>query len=155
MLRRPWILLLLVLLSVQAGAELKPFRADTINEIEARSQGQPFLLALWSLDCPPCFKELDMLSRWIKKYPGQNVVLISADDSSLADQAWQVIQKYNMEKVDGWIFSDDFSERIRYNIDPSWHGELPRSYFYSADHTRQAHSGTLSEQMLIRWVAQE
>lgn len=155
MLRRPWILLLLALLSVQADAELKPFRADTIKEIEARFQGQPFLLALWSLDCPPCFKELDMLSRWIKKYPGQNVVLISTDDSSLADQAWQVVQKYNMEKVDGWIFSDDFSEKIRYSIDPSWHGELPRSYFYSADHTRLAHSGTLSEQMLIRWVAQE
>ncbi|MBE9539252.1 MAG: hypothetical protein IMF06_09235 [Proteobacteria bacterium] len=60
-----------------------------------------------------------------------------------------------MEKVDSWIFSGDFAEKIRYNIDPSWHGELPRSYFYSADHTRQAHSGTLSEQMLIRWLAQE
>ncbi len=96
-----------------------------------------------------------MLARWLKEYPGQNVVLISTDDSSVADQAWQVIEKYNMEKVDGWIFSDDFAERIRYNIDPNWHGELPRSYFYFADHTLHAHSGILSEQILTRWVGQQ
>jgi len=154
MLYHRWIPLLLVLLSVQVSAEFKPFQADSLKEIQERYQGQAFLLTLWSLECSPCLRELDMLSRWVEKYPGQNIVLISTDDPSVADKAWQLIKKYKLAKLDSWIFSDQFTERLRYNIDPNWHGELPRSYFYSSNHERHGHSGALSEQMLKSWAGQ-
>jgi thiol-disulfide isomerase/thioredoxin len=150
---RPVILLFwFILLSQQVSAELKPFGTTSLKEIQNRYRDQPFLLALWSLDCPPCFQELEMLSRWIEQHPGQNLVLISTDQPGLADQAWRVLEKYKLHKVDNWIASDSIVERFRYHIDPRWHGELPRSYFYSAGHERRAHSGTLSEQMVNHWI---
>ncbi len=152
MLYHRWILLLLVLLSVQVSAEFKPFQTDSLKEIQERYQGQPFLLTLWSVECSPCLRELDMLSRWVKKHPGQNIVLISTDDISIAEEAWQLIRKYKLAKLDSWIFSDQFSERLRFNIDPNWHGELPRSYFYSSNHERRGHSGPLSEKMVKTWA---
>jgi iron complex outermembrane receptor protein len=39
-------------------------------------------------------------------------------------------------------------ERLRFSIDPTWHGELPRSYFYAADDSFKAHSGILTEEKL-------
>ena len=134
--------------------ELQPFGTGSLEEIQARYAGQPFLLALWSLECPPCFKELDMLSRWIKEHPRQNLVLISTDSPDSADQVRQLIGKYGLSQADNWIASDHIIERFRFTIDPGWHGELPRSYLYSAQHKRHAYSGTLPEQMVNYWLVQ-
>ena len=140
---------------MQASADLKPFGTTGLDEIQASYKGQPFLLALWSLECPPCFQELELLSRWVEKHPERNLVLISTDSSDSADQVRRVLQKYRLDRADNWISSDHFVERFRYSIDPDWHGELPRSYFYSANHKRDAHSGTLSEQMVNHWIQKQ
>ena len=29
--------------------------------------------------------------------------------------------------AENWMFTDDFVERLRYEIDPQWHGEIPRT----------------------------
>lgn len=153
---RPVILLFcFILLSQQVSAGPQPFGTTSLQQIQSRYMDQPFILALWSLDCPPCFQELEILSRWIEKHPGQNLVLISTDQPEFADQVWRVLKQYKLDKVDNWIASDPIVERFRYHIDPRWHGELPRSYFYSASHERRAHSGTLSEQMVDHWMQKQ
>ena len=49
-------------------------------------------------------------------------------------------------------FRDRFA-KLRYGIDPSWFGELPRSYFYDAAHNRLPHSGALNEDHIEAWLA--
>ena len=54
------------------------------------------------------------------------------------------------------VSSDAFSpEKLRYVIDQDWYGELPRSYYYDADHQRSSHSGTLSQQQLSAWLGKK
>ncbi|MFT5164280.1 MAG: hypothetical protein ACI9FJ_002881, partial [Alteromonadaceae bacterium] len=40
----------------------------------------------------------------------------------------------------------------RYAIDPSWYGELPRSYFYDAAGGRTAKSGLVNNETLKKWL---
>jgi hypothetical protein len=56
---------------------------------------------------------------------------------------------------DGWIFSDAFPQRLRLEIDPHSYGELPRTYFYSSDHSHHAVSGKLSTEQVERWICEQ
>lgn len=54
--------------------------------------------------------------------------------------------------VDSWVFDDPIPERLRHAIDPSWYGELPRTYLYDARHQREAIVGVVGEQRLRAWL---
>ena len=38
-----------------------------------------------------------------------------------------MLAKTGLSGAENWIFSDPFTERLRFEIDPSWHGEIPRT----------------------------
>lgn len=145
-------LLLSVLPALAQG--LKPFQTDSLAQITAAREGRPFLLLLWSLDCPPCLKELGQLQELAKTPAAQGLVLVSTDGPAQRADAQRTLQRLGLERLDNWIFADDFAARLRYHIDPDWFGELPRAYFYGADHRRTAKSGVLNPQWLQHWLQQ-
>ena len=110
-------------------------------------------MALWSLDCPPCRAELDLLGKIHQENPRLRLVLISTDDSSQVQAAQDVLHKSGLDKVESWIFGEPNAQRLRYEIDAAWYGELPRSYFYAADHIRVSVSGALKPHQLESWLA--
>ena len=57
----------------------------------------------------------------------------------------------NPGPVQHWMFADEFSERVRYSVDKSWRGEMPRTYFFDAAHDAAAHSGLLDRRMVEQW----
>lgn len=155
---RTRLLTVLLLLSIGqpafAAAELRPFLSDSLAQITAAREGRPFLLLLWSLDCPPCLKELAGLKALAREMDGRELVLVSTDGPSNSAAAARVLHDLGLGGLDNWIFADDYSERLRYHVDPDWFGELPRAYFYSADHNRRAHSGVLTPEQLQHWLQQ-
>ncbi len=137
---------------INASQQMKAFETDSLAQITSQRQGQAFLMVLWSVDCPPCFKELALLQRMGAKLNQTNIVLISADDYQQREAAQDVLRDYQLDHLDQWIFSANLPERLRYQIDPGWYGELPRAYFYAPDHQRRAHSGVLDEKTLEAWL---
>lgn len=146
-----WLPTLLGLLALPALAELKPFAADSLPQILAERQSRPFLLLLWSLDCPPCRQEFARLQQLQGSIDRHNLVLIATDDIQNQEEAQAVLHGFGLEAADNWIFADPMPERLRYRIDPNWFGELPRAYLYTADQQRSAYSGVLSEATLQQW----
>mgnify|MGYP000126003243 CR=1 FL=1 len=135
-----------------AAPNLKPFRANSLNQITAKRAGHAFIMVLWSIDCPPCLKEFEYYQALKAQFTNTNIVLISTDspdDSALIEQ---VLFDHQLQTIDSWIFSDSLPERLRYKIDPNWYGELPRTYFYDADHQRKAHSGMVTQTQLQQWL---
>jgi hypothetical protein len=59
---------------------------------------------------------------------------------------------YGLEKSPQWIFADAMPERLRFEIDRRWHGELPRTYLYDRQHTVQAFSGLVPAEQLAQWI---
>ncbi len=143
----------LVLLSATSWASgaVKPFQEVSLGRIAAERVGHPFLLLLWSIDCPPCMQELDHLQDLSSRFSYDNVVLVSTDGPAQSTVVRQTLESYELNHIDSWIFADSYPERLRFHIDSSWFGELPRAYFYDAQHQRTAHSGVLSKEMLERW----
>lgn len=135
-----------------AYADIKPYNADTINEIQSHYKGQAFLMILWSHDCPPCRKELEYLETIQQHQAITNIVLINTDGNDEITTVESILKSHQLSALDNWIFAHSNIEKLRYSIDPNWAGELPKSYFYDALHERQAKSGSLSIEVLQRWL---
>lgn len=116
-----------------------------------KRRSQPFLLVLWSVTCGPCREEFALLREMRSRYPRMPLVLISTDDISDEDVAARAFNDYGMVGEESWIFAGD-AQRLRYEIDPEWYGELPRAYFYAANHARVGISGSLAPEQIEGWV---
>ena len=145
--------MLLLCLPGLAVAELRPFSEESLKEITDARNGRPFLLVLWSIDCPPCLKELKHIGQLYSQFAPGSLVLVSTDSADYADEAQQVLAHNELTDAESWLFAGNFPERLRYRIDPNWYGELPRAYFYDAKHERVGRSGTLSLELLKQFIA--
>jgi len=148
-----FLIALLYCFSINAHADIKPFTFDSLNEIENSYPDTPFLLILWSTDCPPCLKEFALLENLKKEYDQFNLVLINTDGLSEQTVAKKILLEFSLEHSDNWIFSESNLEKLRYHIDIDWAGELPRAYFYYPSQPRSVVSGLLTKEMLETWLA--
>ena len=51
--------------------------------------------------------------------------------------------------LDNWIFSDADEEKLRYDIDARWFGDLPRSYFFPVKGKIKRLKGALTSAELL------
>lgn len=144
--------LLSALILPAAAQELKPFVAGSIKEITVVRQGKPFILGMWSLTCAHCREELVLLSGLVKKHPDLDLVLIATDTPEEGEAIGAALRQSGLGGAEAWVFADPFAERLRFEIDPKWHGELPRTYLYDPSHKAQAFSGKLDALLMERWL---
>jgi hypothetical protein len=93
------------------------------------------------------------LARSVREHPGVEVVFVATDDAARAAEAERFLAGHGLGDRESWIFDDPNPQRLRYEIDPRWYGELPRSYCYDHTHRRVALSGKLEQEHLQRWAA--
>jgi len=143
------LVLLSLLMTVTARADnktLQPFIDGSYQQILATHEGRPMVFVIWSLTCSSCLKEMSSLNEWRKKTPTVEMILLSTDDISEQTEVQQVLQKHGLDGLENWIFADENAQKLRFQIDPRWYGEMPRMYFFNAKHERTGVSGVLSEQ---------
>lgn len=139
-------------LSAQAAPEVKPFVRGSVKEIAAARQGQPYILAFWSLTCTHCRDELKLLGDLLKQHPALSLAVVSTDPPEEASAIAATLAEYRLERAEAWVFADSFSERLRADVDRKWHGELPRTYLYDGNHQATAISGKIDLQQIERWL---
>lgn len=130
---------------------LQPFNKDSLAKIETLYKDTEFLFVLWSLDCPPCFKELELLSTLHKQDKLPRLILVSTDGQEHIQEVSSILKQYGLAHVENWYFNT-MPDLLRSKIDKKWYGELPRSYFYTQDGKRQSHSGALNQTVLTTWL---
>ncbi len=136
-----------------AAPDVRPFVAGSLGRIVAERQGKPFVLAFWSVSCTHCPQELRALGELKKRQPGLDIVLVAADSTEEAAQGAELATRFGLGRVEQWVFADEMPERLRFEIDPRWHGELPRTHFYDRAHRVEAVSGVVPARRLGAWVA--
>jgi len=140
--------ILLMLLNTSAEAEqpaLQPFAAGSYQQMLASNANQPFMLVVWSITCSSCLKDMPLLSRIHKKRPGLKIVMLAADDISETGQIQPILEKNQLSGIENWVYADENTQKLQFEIDPKWYGELPRTYFFDKAHHREGFSGVLSE----------
>ena len=145
-----FIITFLLTYSISSYAELKEFDAHSFKNIEGRYQEEKFLVILWSVDCPPCMKEFSILQKLNQKKKEVNLILINVDGKSAMSIAQDILKKFSLYNYDNWIFADSYIEKLRYSIDRSWSGEVPRSYLYEPGKGRVTVSGVIPEEVIER-----
>lgn len=140
-------LLLLISLHVNATTPLYP------NQVKQLLTEAPRLVMLWSVDCPPCYKELSMLEDLLKTHPQLPITLIATDDdSSRYSEIEALHQRLHGEQLQKRVFAELAASQIRFAIDPTWTGVLPRSYFISHPGQLSGHSGALNAKHILDWL---
>ena len=141
-------------------ANVQPLNVQSFSkcafvEMKLQKLGERWLMVLWSLDCPACFKELKLMQTLQQKNKDKalNVVFINADDNDeVAFERQQVIAFYEMDSFANFYFIDGQGDASRYQIDPQWYGELPRSYFVNEQGEFHGKSGLLDEALINKWL---
>lgn len=147
-------LALLLITSTASALELQSFGPGSMNEIRASAEQRIHIVSFWSVDCSACYKEMDLWHALSQQYPQLKITVISTDPPEYRDEVMQVIREKKLSHLQHWQFDHSSAQRLRYEIDPQWYGELPRTYLYQANGESIAASGLLDEKVLRQWLAQ-
>lgn len=146
-----WTLAALIFSSAPLEArEPRPFISGSYAEIRAAYAERAFLLAFWSLDCTHCREGLALFGRLRERDSALPVILVATDVPEESAAIAATLARHGLADAESWVFADPFTERLRFEVDPRWRGELPRIYLFGP-HGVRAISGRLTEQEIEAW----
>jgi thiol-disulfide isomerase/thioredoxin len=117
---------LMTFLAANADAgETKPFGRGTWNEILKAHRGHDLAVHFWSLGCAPCLAEMPRWAEFRKTLPHMRLVLVSIDSIAMKERLERVLARHGLDAVESWAFADSFADRLLFEVDPEWRGELP------------------------------
>jgi hypothetical protein len=132
-----------------AAGPIRPLEADSFRQIVAAHEGKPFVVVVWALDCDYCGPSFEALARaqHQRKLP---VVAIATDRAGDAEATRYIEKKLQAAGLDAerWAFGGAPAEQLRFAIDPKWHGEMPRSYWFNGHGGVTAHSGVITKKLI-------
>jgi hypothetical protein len=141
-----WVLLTAFNLSANGQSELKPFTSGSYQQLLVNNANNSFMLVVWSVDCSSCLKEMALLSDIHKNNPNIKMIMLAADELSASEHIEQILKQHQLDGLENWVFADENSQKLRFEIDPKWYGELPRTYFFDSAHQRTGKSGVMSKE---------
>jgi thiol-disulfide isomerase/thioredoxin len=150
---RKWIVAALLLAALPAGAaELQRFERGSWKEVLAAHAGRPAIVHFWGLTCAPCLAELPRWGELAAERKNLDLVLIAADPLSQEEERIAgTLKRAGLDQVESWGFSG-FASRLRFEIDPRWHGELPRTMLIAADGSARTLTGVADLAEIRAWL---
>ena len=151
------ILLLAALPAVSASdSAMMSFQRGSWRQLLHSHAGRPMLVHFWGVTCGPCKVELPQLGEFMKQHPAIQVMTIDADlvpNSEAA--ALAMLRSAGLSSAENWMFSDGFADRLRYEIDPAWQGEIPRTLLIAADGNITTIEGSAEPSVLEKWSVEQ
>ncbi|ARJ65762.1 thiol-disulfide isomerase [Magnetospirillum sp. ME-1] len=147
------LLVLLSMVAATASADPRPFVRGSWQTLLQAHAGRPLAVHFWSLTCAPCLAELPQWRDTVKA-GGVDVVLVTTDPPEDTPKVERTLKRAGLDKVESWGFADSFVEKLRFEIDREWRGELPLTILVTASGKRESRTGTLSRQDMESWLAE-
>lgn len=125
------------------AAEFTPLdRAAAGKLLDPQSYAQPTVVALWSSDCSHCRKNLELLAKLSKSNKRLQVITIAAEPETAA--LAPILDRYRLPGA-RYAYGSGNPDAIAYAIDPTWAGELPRSFLFNGVGGKEKISGVISK----------
>jgi thiol-disulfide isomerase/thioredoxin len=140
---------------VSFAVDFRDFDAKTLAALRAEYAGRPFVLAFWSIHCEPCREEMGQWGPLQRRYPQVPILLVATDRRSERAVLAKLLSRYDLKGVQTWAYADEFDERVRFGVDRSWRGELPRTYLFDAVHHAEARSGPANLAWIEPWLSRQ
>ncbi|MDO9269432.1 MAG: hypothetical protein Q7T96_10030 [Methylobacter sp.] len=132
--------------NIPAQADPSAFISGSYQQILTANANRPFMLVVWSINCSSCLKDMELLSNIHKSKPDLKMIMLAADEPSATEQIQQILEKNQLSGIENWAYADENTQKLQFEIDPKWYGELPRTYFFDKTHQRTGVSGVLSKE---------
>jgi thiol-disulfide isomerase/thioredoxin len=117
-----------------AADELHAFWRGSWAEIRKAHAGRPTVVHFWGVTCGPCRVEMPVWGRLLQERPDLDLVVINADLVPNEPGAVRaMLAQTGLARAENWTFADGFVERLRYEIDPRWQGDIPRTLLLAPD----------------------
>jgi thiol-disulfide isomerase/thioredoxin len=158
---RRWLLLLLALIVAlplgRAGSaaetELRPFMRGSWQAIRTAHAGEPTVVHFWGVTCGPCRVEMPAWGKLLQERRDLKLVVIDADlVPNEPDAASAMLAQTGLASAENWMFTDAFVERLRHEIDPQWHGDIPRTLLLARDGTITTIEGSADMAQVRAWL---
>ena len=150
-------LLMLVLLACSCEAacanDLHQFVRGSWSDIRKAYAGKPTVVHFWGVTCGPCRIEMPNWGKLLVERPDLNLVVINADlvpNDPAAVTA--MLAETGLAAAENWTFGDGFVERLRYEIDPRWRGEIPRTMLIARDGATTTIDGAADLDRVRAWL---
>lgn len=129
------------------------FQRGSWARLAASHQGRPTVVHFWGLTCGPCLVELPEWGRLLAARPDLRLVLVAADPlPQPPERVAATLERAGLGAAESWSFTDRFYERLRFEIDPAWSGELPRTVLMAADGQRTILPGIADLSAVRAWL---
>ena len=146
------LLFLLFFSNFSFAYEFMPFEINTRNVIEKKYLNQPLIISFWSIDCPYCIDDLKKLGKALSKNKNVKLITVCVDGKESAKKAERILNLAHLPEHERYQYAVVDEDKLRYSIDPTWYGELPRTYFYDTAHQVTPLSGKISNSFLDAWL---
>jgi thiol-disulfide isomerase/thioredoxin len=146
------LLFLLFFSNFSFAYEFMPFEINTRNVIEKKYLNQPLIISFWSIDCPYCIDDLKKLGKALSKNKNVKLITVCVDGKESAKKAERILNLAHLPEHERYQYAEGDEDKLRYSIDPTWYGELPRTYFYDTAHQVTPLSGKISNSFLDAWL---
>jgi len=103
---------------------LKPYQGGDWSSLVKSANGAPIAIHFWGVTCPACVKEMPLWGNFLKGNQNAKVIFIQVDDVT-PENMQKMLNKAGLERANNYYVAGPFDERLRYEIDPKWHGETP------------------------------
>ena len=126
---------------------MKPYQAGEWSNLVKSANGSPLVIHFWGVTCPACVKEMPQWGAFLKRNPKAKVIFIQVDDVT-PDMMQKMLSKAGLEMANNYYVAAPFDERLRYEIDPKWHGETPTTIFIDQSGKTSRKTGLINFQQL-------
>lgn len=137
-------------IAVETG-ELSPFGRGSFAEIRKAHAGKPLVVHFWSVTCPACIAELGEWAKLARERQNVDIVFVNTDSDKERTRATRRLQTAGLQQAANFSFADPFVERLYFEVDNGWRGELPFTALIGPQGDKVTVIGALSEPEIAAW----
>ncbi len=126
---------------------LKLYQGGDWSSLVKTANGTPVAIHFWGVTCPACVKEMPLWGNFLKSNQNVKVIFIQVDDVT-PESMQKMLIKAGLEKANNYYVVGPFDERLRYEIDPKWHGETPTTILVDKNGRVTRKTGLMNFQQL-------
>lgn len=144
----------LALADASAGEiAFKPYARGSFAELRKQHEGRRLIVHFWSAACPPCLAELSDWAKIAGELKSVDIVFVNADLDDERAPAQRRLDKAGLSSLVHYGFADDFVERLYFEVDNSWRGELPFTALIGSDGKPVTIAGPIDRSFVVDWAA--
>jgi thiol-disulfide isomerase/thioredoxin len=133
--------------------EFKPYARGSFADLRKAHAGRPLLVHFWSVTCPPCLAELPDWAKIAHEKKNIDIIFVNADRENDHGRAESRLDKAGLKDAAHYGFADEFVDRLYFEVDHYWRGELPFTALVGPDGGIVTVTGPIDDPLIGRWLA--